>query len=173
MDNTSGMIEQVLNTKTIEKPVKRIEDLTKDADIDIGSYNLRKEYTRSAPNVKLEQASDNYSKTFFIVGMVLIVGGLILYNWDSITYYFTNNNIPSNKPDNISDNISSPISDTNNTDREFYFTSPEKSVSSSSTSSTGSSTVMPGSPEPLKTIPLSTKKYNPSFPEKDPDIKIP
>jgi hypothetical protein len=112
-------------------------------NFELDDYNLRKNYSLTNPNENYPTENINnynFKKWTLIIGTVLVIGGLVIYNWDSILYYFTYNNYNNSDSKSLID-LSPANSEKSlpNTDTTFFFTSPTNS-NTSTPSSSGTST---------------------------------
>jgi hypothetical protein len=164
----------------IKQDVKLSSDINSDdyikeaEEYELNKYNLRKEYSNTDSTQNIEINKNNWLKyTLAITGVILIIG-ITCYNWDTLINYFTssaqtNSSTPKNRGLNITPETS-PISESQ---RNYYFTSPEASIpsspssSGSSTITLGRSDVIPSSPEPLPIKLRNLDSFNPSYPNPD------
>jgi hypothetical protein len=181
LDYLSNWLDNILNNNINSKVDSDVNSIYKLPEVEFKSEklnsfnsetedykNLRKEYNQTFNNDYIKNDNYNWLKyTLIISGVILVIGGISYYYWDTIISYYTsksNNNTGSTSTDNtnlidLSDNNNSKSSEITSPESIFdiFFkspdssqnTSPSSSIPSSPTSSTSSTITLRSKPEEI------------------------
>jgi hypothetical protein len=116
-------------------------------NLNIDGYNLRNDYyLPTEDHLKESGNNSDLRKWLLITGVILIIGGLVCYNWDSIIYYFNYKTIKTDSPDLSPTNSTVTSNNSNNFNSYFRSPSPSHSEISSTGSSSSSTTISSDTP---------------------------